>query len=176
MSKPEAHRNGWLSAALLRYERPLMRYAHRLVGQTETARDVVQDCFLRLLRQPAGKVDGHLAEWLFTVCRNRALDHLRKDGRMDALGETEIAAATAEPVAEAAKQEEAGRVLATLETLPLRQREVVHLKFREGLSYKQIGAVCDTSASNVGFLLHTALKTLRERLGAPATVRTRKAQ
>ena len=95
---------------------------------------------------------------------------------MDALGETEIAVGTAEPVAEAAKQEEAGRVLATLETLPLRQREVVHLKFSEGLSYKQIGAVCDTSVSNVGFLLHTALKTLRERLSAPATVRTRKAQ
>ena len=170
------NQNGWLGLALERHEAPLVRYAYRLLGDSELARDVVQDCFLRLCKQRRDRVEDHLQQWLFTVCRNRALDHLRKDGRMDALGETEIAAVTAEPVAEAAKQEEAGRVLATLETLPLRQREVVHLKFREGLSYKQIGAVCDTSVSNVGFLLHTALKTLRERLGVPATVRTRKAQ
>jgi RNA polymerase sigma factor (sigma-70 family) len=72
----------WLRAAVSQYEAPLLRYATRLAGNAEVARDVVQDTFLRLCSQPRAAVDGHLAEWLFTVCRNRALDHHRKEGRM----------------------------------------------------------------------------------------------
>jgi len=51
---------------------------------------------------------------------------------------------------------------------------VLRLKFQEGLSYREIAAITDVSVSNVGFLLHTALKTLRGRLGgevAPASGR-----
>ena len=84
---------------------------------------------------------------------------------MDFLGDSEIAAPAAEPSTQAEQKEEQGRVLHSIEKLPPRQQEVLHLKFREGLSYKQIGAICDLSVGNVGFLLHSAIKTLRERLG-----------
>jgi RNA polymerase sigma-70 factor (ECF subfamily) len=67
----------WLRSALGRYERPLVRYAHRLTGDLETARDVVQDTFLTLCRQQPGSVDDHLGPWLFRVCRNRALDVMK---------------------------------------------------------------------------------------------------
>jgi hypothetical protein len=32
------------------------------------------DAFLQLRREDPARIDGHLAQWLFTVCRNRALD------------------------------------------------------------------------------------------------------
>ena len=64
----------------------------------------------------------------------------------------------------AARQEEAGRLRTTLATLPARQQEVVWLRFRGGLSYREIAEVCATSAGNVGVMLHTAIKTLRGRL------------
>jgi RNA polymerase sigma-70 factor (ECF subfamily) len=48
--------------------------------------------------------------------------------------------------------------------LPVNQREVVRLKFQNQLSYEEIAAVTSLSVSNVGFLLHTALKTLRLRM------------
>ena len=54
-----------------RYEGQLVRYAARITGDVERGRDVVQDAFLRLCREDRAKVDGHLAEWLFTVCRRR---------------------------------------------------------------------------------------------------------
>ena len=47
-------------------------YATRLLRDAETARDVVQDTFLKLCASEFASIDGHLAEWLFTVCRNRA--------------------------------------------------------------------------------------------------------
>ncbi len=156
--------NGWLVSALSRYEQPLMRYAHRLVGEPEAARDVVQDCFLRLCKQKSQKVEGHVAEWLFRVCRNRSLDLLRKDGRMHSLEDTQLQSEEIAPAESAEKREEAGQMMRCIEGLPQRQQEVLHLKFREGRTYKQISAICDISVSNVGFLLHTALKTLRRQL------------
>jgi len=55
-----------------------------------------------------------------------------------------------------------------LAALPLNQREVVRLKFQNGLSYQEISRVTSLTVTNVGFLLHTALKTIRHQLQAEA--------
>jgi RNA polymerase sigma-70 factor (ECF subfamily) len=51
-----------------------------------------------------------------------------------------------------------------LDRLPKNQREVVYLKFQCDLSYKEISEVTKLSVTNVGFLMHTALKNLRKEL------------
>ena len=58
------------------------------------------------------------------------------------------------------------RVLRAMEDLPENQQEVVRLKFQNGLSYREISKVTGLSESNVGFLIHTAVKRLREKIGA----------
>src|SRR5262245_35280887 len=84
----EPSRNGeWIRAAVSRYERPLTRYATRLVGDLERGRDVVQETFLKLSREKQDRIEPYLAEWLYTVCRNRALDVRRKEDRMSPLTE-----------------------------------------------------------------------------------------
>ena len=50
----------FIRAALVRYEAPLVRYALGFTDDLETARDVVQDTFLRLCKQPPDLVEGHL--------------------------------------------------------------------------------------------------------------------
>ncbi|MBL9173199.1 MAG: sigma-70 family RNA polymerase sigma factor [Verrucomicrobiales bacterium] len=163
--------------ALERYESPLVRYGYGLTGNLETARDVVQDTFLRLCEQPPGEVDGHLAQWLFTVCRNRALDVHRKATRMTSLAEGELdqrASADPSPAESAVTRDTVHRIDALLEELPVNQREVVRLKFQNQLSYQEIATVTSLSVGNVGFLLHTALKTLRgrlDRLERPSSLR-----
>ena len=57
---------------MARFEGPLTLYASRLLRDAESARDIVQETFLEALRADNASIDGHLAEWLFTVCRNRA--------------------------------------------------------------------------------------------------------
>jgi RNA polymerase sigma-70 factor (ECF subfamily) len=151
---------------LERHEGPLLRYATRITGSGELAREVVQDTFCRLCAQPREKVAGHEAEWLFTVCRNRALDVRRKEGRMQTSDAVLAAQPSAAPPPGAAAEgkETLGRILRCLDGLPPNQREVVLLKFQSGLSYKEIAGVTQLSVSNVGYLLHTALKTLRTKL------------
>ena len=152
----------WIQAALERWEGPLLRYTRAITGDLELARDVVQDAFLRLCAQPREGVEHRLGEWLFTVCRNRALDLRKKEARMSELPDAALDAATsAEPAPTAVVE---GRDLLTLvETLPPSQAEVVRLRFQAGLSYKEIAAISGHSVSNVGFLLHTAVKALRAR-------------
>jgi len=61
-------------------------------GDADRARDVVQDAFVKFMAQPVAAVDGHAVERLDTVCRHRALDVLRKEGRVSRFAEGEASA------------------------------------------------------------------------------------
>lgn len=147
----------------------LTRYAASILGDTDAAKDVVQDSFIRLWREPREQVEDHVRPWLFRVCRNRALDQRRKGGRMRPLDEVDTATRPAEgqgPEEVAELRDSHEQVLGLMRQLPENQREVVRLKFQNGLSYKEIASVTELSVSNVGFLLHTALKALRAQVAA----------
>jgi RNA polymerase sigma-70 factor (ECF subfamily) len=160
----------WVRAAVYRFEGPLILYATRLLGDSEGARDVVQDTFLKLCGQSRGEVEGHLAEWLFTVCRNRALDVIRKEGRMARLGEEQAESRPSPapgPAEQVEHRDEADRVLGLLDSLPVNQREVIRLRFQNGFSYKEISSITGHSVTNVGYLMHVGMKTLRGWLAEP---------
>ena len=163
---------GWVRSAVDRFERPLLAYAQRMVGgDLDRARDVVQETFARLCRQPpdaATDLNGRLAEWLYTVCRNAATDVRRKEKRMrpmlDTAAETLTSQATG-PDAVAERNDSTSHVLGLLSRLPEGQQEVIRLKFQHQMSYRQISAITGHSESNVGFLIHTGLKAIRKEIG-----------
>lgn len=164
---PTPSREEWILSALRRYERRLCLYAARLTGDPERARDVVQETFLRLCTERRERVEGHVAEWLFTVCRNRALDLRAKETGMQRILEDGVAERPeldGDPARTLETREERGRVRRFLDALPDAQREVLLLKFQQGLSYREIGRVTGHSVSNVGFLIHRGMRALRERL------------
>src|SRR5438105_13248435 len=65
-----------------RFEIPLLQYARRITGNREQARDVVQETFVKFQRNGALRRKDEPATWLFTVCRNAALNVCRKDRRL----------------------------------------------------------------------------------------------
>jgi len=156
----------FIKRALEQYESPLIHYALRLTGNLDRARDVVQDTFLKLCRQPLNNFDGNLARWLFTVCRNGAFDLQRKERRMTTTAELNDQPSTAHqsPEATVIARDSAERVFQVLDQLPENQQEVVRLKFQNDMTYQEIAEVTGLSVTNVGFLLHTAIKRLRELL------------
>jgi RNA polymerase sigma factor (sigma-70 family) len=166
--RPSDKRVEWVRSAVARYERPLTQYAmHVLGGDLERARDLVQEVFLRLCDQEESAVESHLAEWLYTVCRNLAIDAKRKERRMRLISEEQEVSFAAEhesPTDAAERVDSYGRVVEAMAALPPRQQEIVRLKFQHGMSYKQIGEVMNLTATNVGFILHTAIKSLRDQL------------
>ncbi len=154
----------FIKQALVDYESPLIGYATTFLHDVDRARDVVQDTFIRLYQQDVDKVRDGLKAWLFTVCRNRALDVIRKERRIVGLEEEQMArmpSGRRSPSERADIQERVSQVHEALARLSENQREVILLKFEQGLSYEEISEVTDLSAGNVGFLLHTGLKRLR---------------
>ena len=72
----------FFTQALARYERPLISYAKSITGDWESAKDAVQETFLRLNRENLKDLEPRLAAWLFAVCRTRAIDYRRKVVRL----------------------------------------------------------------------------------------------
>jgi RNA polymerase sigma factor (sigma-70 family) len=164
----------WVRSTVDRYERPLLSYALRIVGgDVERARDVVQETFAKLFHEPPqgrANVNGHLGPWLYTVCRNAALDVRRKARREMALVETadetiqSLSSTTPSPAVVAEAKDATSHVLRMLARLPAAQQEAIRLKFQHQMSYREISRITGQSESNVGFLIHRGIKSIREML------------
>ena len=157
-------KQNWIKEVLDSHEGPLLRYAYRLCSDLELARDAVQDTFLKLCREDRSKIESYLVKWLFTVCRNRVFEILRKENRMTGMTELELVqkpVGTESPADVAEKAEDRSTLKALMQELPEREQEVLRLKFQNGLSYKEISEITSLSVSNVGFILHKTIKELR---------------
>jgi RNA polymerase sigma-70 factor (ECF subfamily) len=158
----------WLSLVFKEYQRPLLAYATHLMGDVDRAGDIVQDTFVRLCAQPREQIESHVRPWLYAVCRNRALDVLKKEKRMNTADVTAKAQASSEgnPQRVAERRDTAILADSLINALPGRQQEVIRLKVDGGMSYLEISELTGLSISNVGYLLHTGLKSIRTRLAA----------
>ena len=152
-------------------ESPLLSYALRLVGELSVAEDMVQDAFMKLhaqfekVREPR--------RWLYRTVHNQALNHRRQTAKIVPLNpQREESAHDATdatdpqplPDEQIARWEGIGLVRLSLETLDDRSRELIRLKFNEGLSYKEISTRTGLKVGHVGYLLHHALKSISDEL------------
>jgi len=159
-------------------ESPLLSYACRLVGELSVAEDIVQDAFMKLHAQ--FKEVREPRRWLYRTVHNRALNHRRQANKIVSLhppAETDGAPDASDPAdpqllpdEEISRWEGIGMVRLSLETLDERSRELIRLKFTEGLSYKQISARLGLTAGHVGYLLHHALKSIADELAKSGVV------
>lgn len=176
-SIPADDPQAWVTAAVERYEEALLRYARRLVGDLDLAHDAVQHTFLKLCGESRVTIDHRLGPWLFAVCRNRAIDHLRRGGRERQLPEasrpgprqpTAAGAATAampasreaDPAAAAEAHDLAARLHRLLAELPPAQAEAIEL-WCQGFTYRQIAEITGRQEGNVRVLAHRGLSKLR---------------
>ncbi len=157
----------FIEQAVNDHESALTGYARTYLYDLERARDVVQDTFIRLCKQDPEKVREHLKTWLFTVCRNRCLDVIRKDKRIEPLDEVrwqKVAGTESAPDEQAEHDEALAEVMHQMDRLSKNQKEVILLKFQQGMSYEEISEVTGLTSGNIGFLIHTGLKRLREMM------------
>jgi len=139
-------------------ETPLLRFAYGVVGRREVAEDLVQEAFLRL--------HGHWDEvgkpraWLYRTVRNLGLNHLRKSRRETITADPPEWEAAGSADAELARFEAAGAVRMLIAEMSDGDRRLLEGKYRDGLSYEQLGRRAGLSVGNVGYKLHHLLKDL----------------
>lgn len=160
-------KSAWVESALQRFERPLLQYALSILQDLDRARDIVQETFMRLYTQEQANIEGHLSQWLFTVCRNCALKSLKKEDRYIYVEHEEFEHHKVEsltPLDGMARREQTARLMEHVKALPKNQQEVVRLRFHGQHSYQEISKITGLSVGNVGFILNAAMRNLRNKI------------
>lgn len=139
--------------------------ARRFTGSTAEALDVRQEAFAHLLAQgPGFELTRSVRAFLYPVIRHRALSTLRRRRRVVALG-PEGPDGVAAP---GGPGEAAGDFDRLVRTLPRGQRDVLRLRFVQGLRLGEIAAALDVPLGTVKSRLHGALYALRAQVDATA--------
>jgi RNA polymerase sigma-70 factor (ECF subfamily) len=156
-----------LDSLIQQYQYRLYRYLVSLTGAPETAEDLFQETWIRVLDR-GHQYDGEskFETWLFAIARHLVIDLSRKKTleSFDLLGD-EPAAGGASAWECAVRRETESQVQASVEQLPASYREVLLLRFQEDLTLEEIAAVLGTALSTVKSRLYRGLEALRLQMG-----------
>ncbi len=144
----------------------LMRFAARLLGDSDAAQDAAQEAFLRLWRlRTRYQPRGCLQAYLFRTVRSVCLDYARAARLWEALEEG-VDGDAPDPATLAQEHGLADAVRRAVLSLPEPQRAVFLLSHYEGLSYAEIADALDCPVGTVASRKHQATETLRRRLAS----------
>lgn len=158
--------DNWLQNIWTEHEESLIRYATFMLQDSNKARDVVQDVFVKLSRQDPVKIRCRVRQWLYVTTRNRIRELKRKNKKIAIQDTSDFESQEANisnPLITLMEEEERNQVIQELKQLSHREQEVIRLKFQSGLSYCEIGEVLEISTSHVGVIMHFAFKKLRKK-------------
>ena len=159
-----------LSALYDRYGRVSYTLAYRILGEPETAEDVVQDAFLAAWRGAGTfrRERGNVRSWLLSIVHHRAVDVLRRRTafRPAPLEAAADAASDADTADEAARNVERGSVRAALGTLPEAQRRTIELAYFGGYTQSELAELMGVPLGTVKGRMRIGLQKMRRVLGA----------
>jgi RNA polymerase sigma-70 factor, ECF subfamily len=101
--------------------------------------------------------------WLLSIARNVAADHVRARRSFVTLDEASNVTAAGTPEDQAVRNSDGERLAALLQQLPVRERELLAMKYGAGMTNRTIAIATGLSESNVGTIVHRAVQALRER-------------
>ena len=157
-----------VSQLLERYDRRIRDYIRVTVKDNDVADDLAQEVLIKVakvLDEGRYTDKGRFLPWVLRIAHNRVLDYFRAQKQVktvsesnagfDILGNTNLAEPSIEE--QLVSEQQAAEVRALIELLPEEQREVVKMRYYEGLSFKEI-------AEHTGVSINTALGRMRYAL------------
>jgi len=167
MREVRSGRTGALATLFERHHARVYRFCLRIVGNRQTAEDLVQDVFMRMLRyRTTFRDDVAFGPWMFRIARNACTDHLRRVAREGGPHATSATSVEDLPSNDGSIAEEeddrAELVRRALLSLPLERREVLVLSRYEFKTYDEIAHALGCSVGAVKLRAHRAIKQLRE--------------
>lgn len=163
-------------------ERPVVNFLHRMCGERNTAEDLFQETFVRILKAlPSWQPRAKFSTWVFTIARNLALDHFKHErrgpgpstnqaieeegGKIIFLSES-IPGEGPTPAALAERAEEVERLRDAIERLGVVKREALVLRVFQGLPYAEIAEITGCPVGTAKFRVHDAVQDLTRMLAS----------
>lgn len=148
------------------YREPIIRFCAGYLRRVEDAEDAAQEVFCKVLAAPT--VPDNFRAWIYRVARNHCLNLLRARTRQGAPvalpADSELGAALTGHLTRVIRQELRARLAHLVAAMPAAHREVLCLRYVEGLSRSEIGFVLDLPESVVKSRLFEGLEKLREHI------------
>ena len=145
----------------------LYRFAHKMLNDSERAKDAVQDVCMKLWRQRDQlHAIENLEAWCMRLIKNRCIDLLRSPAnKVDNLDkQNEKRAYGHSPDAFTEQKDTLHRIKSFMKKLPQKQSIVMHLRDVEGMSYQEIADLMDITMPQVKITLFRARKAIRTQL------------
>ncbi len=133
----------------------MVAIAHSVLGDRHLAEDAAQQAFAKAaVKLPQLKKENRFANWLTVICRNVAKDIARRKENFHSTDDLSIAAA------KSSDDETTEAVRQAISRLPASARELIFLRFYDGMSYEQISAVLGISEQAINGRLRRAKKKM----------------
>jgi RNA polymerase sigma factor (sigma-70 family) len=148
-------------ALITRWHEPVWRYLRRLTNSDDSAADMAQDTWLKVLRGIAAlRETSSFRAWLFGIARRVAMDRLRRQ-YTQAVDAEAVLEEIAAPESDAGLEADLAALESKLENLPMRERETLALFYLRELSIDEIAALLAVPPGTVKSRLHRARQLLR---------------
>ena len=155
-----------------RYQRPIVGYVYRMLGNHESALDVTQEVFIKVFNS----LDRYSSEykfstWLYRIAHNAAIDHMRRNSINTQSLETENADGTYQlqiespgptPEQDRERSEWRTQIDAVVKCLPTPYRDLILLRHSQDLSYDEIAEVTGLPLGTVKNRLFRAREMMRD--------------
>jgi len=162
---------------VLRYQRRLINFAYRMLGDREDAADAVQQAFVQAhAKLPRARLDLPLQPWLFRITRNSCIDRIRARGNLTLSrlsddnddGSPVLSLPDTDPLPdELLERQDMERLLAgAIASLPERYRAVVALRYTSDLTFAEIGQALNIPENTAKAFFQRAKALLRVHLAA----------
>ncbi|MEM5789336.1 MAG: RNA polymerase sigma factor [Syntrophobacteraceae bacterium] len=147
-----------------RFQKPVLNFIFRYLGDRFAAEDITQEVFLRVYRSAGGfRPEGKVSSWIFRIAYNLSINEINRRARLPCItGDDELARF---PAPDATSHHEMNQaVMKSIGGLPENQRAALILRVYEGLSYSEISKVLSVSVPSVESLIFRARDKLRKLL------------
>lgn len=154
-----------------RYQRPIISYVFRIVGEYDASLDVTQEVFIKVYNSlNRYSRDYKFSTWLYRIAHNAAIDHLRRNpankqsietDNPDGTSQIQIESSRPTPEQDQERSECRSEIEAVVKCLPPAYRDLIVLRHSRDLSYEEIAAVTGLPLGTVKNRLFRAREMMR---------------
>jgi RNA polymerase sigma-70 factor, ECF subfamily len=147
------------------YVEQVFRYLYSRIGNEQEAEDTTAQTFLVAFESfDRFRQDGHFASWLFTIARNKAMDHFRQRKNTSSIDEVNDIPVEIDPLSGVIQSEQTAALSKLIQTLPEEDRELLRLRFLAAMSFPEIAHFLHRNEDAVKKSIYRLLARLHSQL------------
>jgi RNA polymerase sigma-70 factor, ECF subfamily len=172
----ERYTNGDMTAfdeLMIRYERQIYRLCYRFTSNTDDARDLAQEVFIKAFEHLSDfRKESSLKTWLYRIATNHCINHVKSNTQQFVEVTETIRQISPTAHIELEEREQREHFRQMVKKLPPKQRAILELRIHEQLSYEEIATMSNRSVSTIKASVFFALEKLRKLIKEPLKTRS----